>query len=149
MVYWWVASCGWGSTSQTLRFWTFEHLQPHSLLSPCWLRPSTIPPIPHKSCLRHPQEASPSRWSQRHQSTGWGWKPPAGWLNDTVAWFRNPARQPPGMYKNLVNNGINYLRMYINWWSPDFFHQRYESAVFPRNKREECWLQGVNIRRCF
>ena len=29
---------------------------------------------------------------------------------------RNPA--PPGMYKTLVNNGINYL--WINWWTPDF-----------------------------
>ena len=24
-------------------------------------------------------------------------------------WFRNPARKPPGMYKNPVNNGTNYL----------------------------------------
>ena len=26
-------------------------------------------------------------------------------------------KQPPGMYKNPVNTGINNL----NWWSPDFF----------------------------
>ena len=29
-------------------------------------------------------------------------------------WFRNP-KQPPVMYKNLVNNGINYLS--LNWWA--------------------------------
>ena len=33
------------------------------------------------------------------------------------SWFRNP-KQPPGMYKNPVTNGITY---HINWWIPDFW----------------------------
>ena len=50
--------------------------------------------------------------------------------------FRNPARKPPGMYKNLVNNGINYL--YINWWvDPGFLiHQQYYHS---RRNRPNPW----------
>ena len=40
---------------------------------------------------------------------------------------RHPA--PVGMYKNPVNNGINYIYVHINWWSPDFFHQPYHCIL--------------------
>ena len=44
---------------------------------------------------------------------------------------RNPP--PPGMCKNLVNNGINY----ISTGEPDFFHQQYLTSAI---HYKVCWL---------
>ena len=45
MVYWWVASCRWGSTYQSLRF---GHLQPRSLLSLAGSALLPSPPFPRE-----------------------------------------------------------------------------------------------------
>ena len=48
-------------------------------------------------------------------------------INGQCWWFRNP-KQPPGMYKTLVNPGVNYQPQLVQ----DFFDQKYE----PR--RDKC-----------
>ena len=40
---------------------------------------------------------------------------------DSVDGFRNP-KQPPELYKTLVNPGVNYQPELVQ----DFFHQKYE-----------------------
>ena len=59
-------------------------------------------------------------WRFQHE------KPP-NCLFNYCWWFRNP-KQPPGINKNLVNNGINYQAQLVN---TEFLkHQQYPSPAY-------------------
>ena len=45
-------------------------------------------------------------------------------------------KQPPGMYKNFVNCGINYQPQLV---SRDFFHQQYEDLECECPRHACCW----------
>ncbi len=54
---------------------------------------------------------------------------------------RNP-KQPPGMYKNLVNNGINYQPQLVQ----DFFHQQYFQMLQSFDVRPD--LVSYHVHSC-
>ena len=51
----------------------------------------------------------------------WLWKDAWKTVDGSEIWRENHRFD----VRNLVNHGINYL--FLNWWTPDFFHQQYLS----------------------